>query len=545
MKLLAYLFVLVLFCSAAVADFTYELGFNGEITVQGDDAKGLSTRLFIEEDGSQEITGHSGDFSLQEDFVAEWGDVRDGESITYEMNFTIEKGILWSREGSYRSAHIGFDERIRSDYRLEGLSAQFEGSNSFETVYNTAVYMDKNIKRGSFSGTSTEVFSRREGDTASRVALFASFLRLRGIPTQIVYGLAGEDHLNPHIWTEAYLGEWIPVDIEMFQVGYVDHTHIALHRSDSISTKIAESTAKDIGDAKIKTTDLDFSSELIEDDRVGKTVMTETRILDGEPFSIIEIILENTGSHPYAGKIQLHDDDLEKVMPKTQYIYLKPEEKRAYSFQAKVKGRNISYYREAYLRKPISLDITVRNNMTEEQAASLKDIHIIDTNAKDSDIEAALNRSFSPEEIADMIDANKKTMENIVMQKFTVHDNETNKTKVVVRIKPKKGMKNVSIYESIPKCLAEQIKEIDTDQSFTIIEDDPLILWQFNELDQPIEISYEVMQAIRDTDCEDRSLTIAIAEQLSGEKVSHSLAIYSIIISTVVVLFAGHVMIRP
>lgn len=71
---------------------------------------------------------------------------------------------------------------------------------------------------------------------------------------------------------------------------------------------------------------------------------------------------------------------------------------------------------------------------------------------------------------------------------------------VKIRIHPKQKLKNLVIYEYIPKLNAEGIAEISFDSavlesnsgSFEIVEPDPIVAWHFPKLEQDLELSYEL-----------------------------------------------------
>src|SRR5262249_46267411 len=79
-----------------------------------------------------------------------------------------------------------------------------------------------------------EVLACRKGKCSEFATLFASMARAVGIPTRIVLG----DRLLPgmwggHMWNEAYVGRWIPVDAGYNEVGqsmalvkFVDHASV-------------------------------------------------------------------------------------------------------------------------------------------------------------------------------------------------------------------------------------------------------------------------------------------------------------------------------
>jgi len=88
-------------------------------------------------------------------------------------------------------------------------------------------------------------------------------------------------------------------------------------------------------------------------------------------------------------------------------------------------------------------------------------------------------------------------------------DNNTNSTMIGLIIDPKATLYNFTYYENIPKCVALLIKAGYINESvikfknanFTVVKEDPLIMWQFAKIDKPIDLSYEVLNKKLLDDC--------------------------------------------
>jgi len=93
-----------------------------------------------------------------------------------------------------------------------------------------------NIKQKNLSialGTAVDVARKLEGDCTEHAILAAALFRAVGIPSRIVVGLAYSPKQNVfgyHMWTECYVGEWIPVDPAFPGYG-IDALHIAFEKS--------------------------------------------------------------------------------------------------------------------------------------------------------------------------------------------------------------------------------------------------------------------------------------------------------------------------
>jgi hypothetical protein len=79
--------------------------------------------------------------------------------------------------------------------------------------------------------TATEVLSTGRGDCTEHSVLFTAMARAVGIPARVVSGLLYSDGaFVGHMWSEVYIGEWIPLDATIGR-GTVGADHIALSSS--------------------------------------------------------------------------------------------------------------------------------------------------------------------------------------------------------------------------------------------------------------------------------------------------------------------------
>jgi len=111
----------------------------------------------------------------------------------------------------------------------------------------------------------------------------------------------------------------------------------------------------------------------------------------------------------------------------------------------------------------------------------------------------ALNRQLD-QKLDDYIYANK----TIILRKDMIIEQNT---RVVTKVKALKRVKDVYIYEYIPKCMANSTDDIIFNVQPTILESDPLIVWYFPELseNEEVELSYEVKGRVEHT-----STTVAV-----------------------------------
>jgi transglutaminase-like putative cysteine protease len=99
--------------------------------------------------------------------------------------------------------------------------------------------------------TAAETARQLTGDCTEHSVLAAALARAAGMPSRVVGGLVYVDGLpgaakggfGYHMWTEVYVGEWLPIDATF---GGYDATHIALVKSDMNSPDAAVDLASAI-----------------------------------------------------------------------------------------------------------------------------------------------------------------------------------------------------------------------------------------------------------------------------------------------------------
>lgn len=137
------------------------------------------------------------------------------------------------------------------------------------------------------------------------------------------------------------------------------------------------------------------------------------------------------------------------------------------------------------------------------------------------------------------------TQENLEITR-EVSYNETDKsTAIIIYLKPKKALLNVSVYEKIPKCVSSYANEIlFRTAGYEVINGDPLILWTFAKVDKQEEISYKVYKKIGE-ECKNLLSSLGIAtgfEEIEKKKEEKSqmnyLIIFGIILAFILALSA-------
>jgi len=93
-------------------------------------------------------------------------------------------------------------------------------------------------------------------------------------------------------------------------------------------------------------------------------------------------------------------------------------------------------------------------------------------------------------------------------------ENTTNGTRVHLTLNPDKNLNGVSVPVRIPKCMAEYASQLQLNGHYTILEEDPLIVWQFDQLTQPVEITFDTKR-ISD-ECLQQLKALAYAKKING-----------------------------
>ncbi len=105
------------------------------------------------------------------------------------------------------------------------------------------------------------------------------------------------------------------------------------------------------------------------------------------------------------------------------------------------------------------------------------------------------------------LEKHRQTGRFVSIRKSSVISDE--RTAIRIEIIPIRAMKNMTIFEYIPKFVAHSTDEIKFSIQPEIIREDPLVAWHFAELDEKTEISYEVIGEIEDAAFKTSTITIA------------------------------------
>lgn len=103
----------------------------------------------------------------------------------------------------------------------------------------------------------------------------------------------------------------------------------------------------------------------------------------------------------------------------------------------------------------------------------------------DKEVDAILERYFSV------------AKENLEITRAIFFNETDGSTTIILNLKPKKILLNVSIYEKIPKCVSSYVNQVFFETlGHEVIKEDPLVLWSFARLDSEERIAYKVLKGI-------------------------------------------------
>jgi len=94
-----------------------------------------------------------------------------------------------------------------------------------------------------------------------------------------------------------------------------------------------------------------------------------------------------------------------------------------------------------------------------------------------------------------------------------ITEQEGNTTRFRLAVQPTKTLTGLTIPVEIPKCLAQYVSELNLSGDYTVIKDDPLIAWHFDQLRQPTEITFTVPKDV-DEDCKQQLKAMAYARSV-------------------------------
>ncbi len=111
----------------------------------------------------------------------------------------------------------------------------------------------------------------------------------------------------------------------------------------------------------------------------------------------------------------------------------------------------------------------------------------------------------------DLLSAWNETKDALTIGLNSEYDGE--QTTFHLTLNPDKGLGGLSVPLDIPKCMASYVDQMDLKGNYRVVKDDPLIVWQFDELNKATEITFSVPGDI-DEDCKAQLKAMAIAQRI-------------------------------
>lgn len=545
-----WLIVVLLVLPTASAIFDYE-DFEGTWTIDIMDrvnfasrATGVEVEILLDQEQSsrQSVTPDwptSAKYSDLDRTVLAWPEVGAGSFLLdFGINARTTSTNLLETGTLSRDLPEGYTELaqfIDSSESIRQTASLLKDDDELVTIVNTVNWLHRNVdihELGSVPQAS-KVYAEKEADSAGITSLFVSFMRKIGYPARPVFGLANDadQNLNTHYWAEVYIGRWIPVDVVYRQVGYLDASHIKLFDSKDMEPNMFKYS----GSTKPEPSTNDFNAVFTP--KSGSKVRAALQV-SVRPYlkrmgygshNILEVLITNplrtpiiTHIEPEHPSMQIISNEPVILVPEnttvmrymivknhlyqdTTLIYEEPVFGRSSMFRERFKTAMEVVQNERYLTLEEAMQLVNGGYHSFPEAMPAKDI-----------IVEELVKNFSRNEVDRLIAEGKDARDHMVFVKYSVHDAKTNTTTIFINITPKEELINLTLYESIPKCLAERVEEVASEVEFDIINADPLIMWQVGDIDKPLTISYEVLQELRDTECEDQAFTLTVAHEIGN-----------------------------
>ncbi len=111
----------------------------------------------------------------------------------------------------------------------------------------------------------------------------------------------------------------------------------------------------------------------------------------------------------------------------------------------------------------------------------------------------------------DLLGLWNNTKEALTMGLNTEFDGEN--TKIHLTLNPNRNLDGGSVPIEIPKCMAKYASEMQLGGNYRVIKEDPLIVWQFDQLNKPTEIAFSVPGDI-DEECKAQLKAMALANHV-------------------------------
>lgn len=178
--------------------------------------------------------------------------------------------------------------------------------------------------------------------------------------------------------------------------------------------------------------------------------------------------------------------------------------------------------------------IETEEPQSNESAKENKSEVIIPEESEPADV---INRVYEAKELdsADYLEGDlekiQETTDKVEVKSEIRVDYENNKTTYNTSYKAKEDVKNMQVFEYIPKSIANSVDELNIQGDYQVLEEDPLIMWEYEELEagEEEETSYEVNKAVKEEKPEN-----AVCVDCAKKKKSYSFLIPLLLIPIIV-----------
>lgn len=168
------------------------------------------------------------------------GSVIDGEFVIQHKKYNGKNAPLFPFDpGNYDfdSSYLSAEQTIESDdQEIKAMAVKLtKGSeNLWDACCSISKWVADNIDGSILDGSAKETFDSGSGLCGAQSRLMTALCRAAGIPSRVVWGCMYTREyggsFGHHGWNEVFMGDdgWIPIDVTIHEIDYVDSGHIRL-----------------------------------------------------------------------------------------------------------------------------------------------------------------------------------------------------------------------------------------------------------------------------------------------------------------------------
>jgi len=409
-------------------------------------------------------------------------------------------------------------------------------SNVFDIAEWVTVNIGHDFDMNDYPRTS-QVFESRKANIMGLNVLFVSMCRSKGVPSRVVEGLVlrRTDQFDVHYWSEAYIGkEWVPFDLFYKQLGYIDASHVRFRTLENIDSPAVSKRLPQEKDIEVRSDKPEINANIVTMGEPRKNILTAEviPIIDDiayDSYNLIEVRIKNDNKYYVPTKVSLisFPAEIQLIGDYEKVVLLPPSSSKSVYYLVKSSNDldksfiyTINLDVELDRGENIEAEFEISKNGNKMSLDGIIEEFIEDT---DTSLDKAKEIiAYDPTPVypitEEMIESSNDAV--VMKRKYVVTEDGN---KITLTISPKRKMYDFMIYEEIPKCLAEKIDDIIFNQTnVRVINPDPLMVWEFDSVEESFEISYTLKEKFNISNCKDKINTIAIAREISGEYLKKS-----------------------